>query len=132
MHAALLILLLVQTPLETDPVKIVAGTAFDIYRAVISPAQGDVCNFTPSCSRYASDAIARYGLLRGSLMASERLLRCNPWAYQSFGTHYDEIRDMKFHDPVETNCLFDPETRLRPEDTLRAERGHSPDPPWSR
>lgn len=108
MFAFLTVVLVAQAPLETDPVKIVAGTGFRLYRTLISPSQGDVCNFRPSCSRYARAAITEYGILWGSLMASDRLLRCNPWAYESFGTHYQEIRNMKLYDPVENNFILDP------------------------
>lgn len=50
------------------------------YQAVISPALGaNVCRFYPSCSHYGYQAIYRYGVLRGSMMAVKRLLRCNPY-----------------------------------------------------
>jgi putative membrane protein insertion efficiency factor len=38
------------------------------------------CKYHPSCSRYAIDALRRYGLLKGSALAVWRLLRCNPWS----------------------------------------------------
>ncbi|MBE0433965.1 membrane protein insertion efficiency factor YidD [candidate division WOR-3 bacterium] len=107
-------LLFVQSPLETDPVKIVASTGLTLYRALIAPSQGDVCNFSPSCSRYAGDAIGEYGIFWGSLMASDRLLRCNPWAYQSFNQHYLEIKDLKFYDPAENNYILDPVIERQP------------------
>jgi putative membrane protein insertion efficiency factor len=37
------------------------------------------CKYYPSCSNYATTAIERYGL-KGVVMASWRLLRCNPWS----------------------------------------------------
>ena len=39
----------------------------------------DTCRFYPSCSRYGYQAIYKYGLFRGSLMAAWRVLRCNPF-----------------------------------------------------
>ena len=39
------------------------------------------CKYHPSCSQYAIDALRRYGLVRGSLKAAWRLLRCNPWSH---------------------------------------------------
>ena len=41
---------------------------------------GAVCRYHPSCSQYASDALHKYGPVRGSLKAAWRILRCNPWS----------------------------------------------------
>ncbi len=50
----------------------------------VFPAHGiagaPTCKYHPSCSRYASDALHKYGPVRGSLKAAWRLLRCNPWS----------------------------------------------------
>ena len=37
------------------------------------------CKYYPSCSNYAATAIRRYGF-KGLLMATWRVLRCNPWS----------------------------------------------------
>jgi len=42
------------------------------------------CNYHPSCSQYAIDAVRAKGLVRGSLLAAWRLLRCNPWSHGGF------------------------------------------------
>ena len=39
------------------------------------------CKYHPSCSQYAIDALRKYGLVRGSLKAAWRLLRCNPCSH---------------------------------------------------
>ena len=39
------------------------------------------CKYYPSCSQYAIDALRKHGLVRGSLKAGWRLLRCNPWSH---------------------------------------------------
>ncbi|MFO1371614.1 MAG: membrane protein insertion efficiency factor YidD [Candidatus Competibacteraceae bacterium] len=49
------------------------------YQLFISPLLGNHCRFYPSCSQYAREAIARYGVLRGGWLAIQRLLRCHPW-----------------------------------------------------
>jgi len=48
------------------------------YQRWISPMLGPHCRFTPSCSQYASEAIERYGAIKGSWLAFKRLLRCQP------------------------------------------------------
>src|SRR6202011_895212 len=63
------------------------------YQRVISPAIPRRCKYEPSCSRYAVEAVRRYGILRGLVLAGWRLLRCNPWSYGGY-------------DPVEAQRLF--------------------------
>ncbi|HEY8187842.1 MAG TPA: membrane protein insertion efficiency factor YidD [Pyrinomonadaceae bacterium] len=49
------------------------------YKLVISPFLPPSCRFFPTCSQYATEAISRYGALRGSALALRRLLRCHPF-----------------------------------------------------
>ena len=49
-----------------------------VYRAVLSPLLGQRCRFHPSCSAYATDAVVRFGVLRGGLLAAFRIARCQP------------------------------------------------------
>jgi uncharacterized protein len=39
------------------------------------------CKYHPSCSQYASDALHKHGIARGSLKTAWRLARCNPWSH---------------------------------------------------
>lgn len=50
-----------------------------LYQRLISPVLPPSCRFYPTCSQYAHDAIDRYGLLKGGLMAVGRLARCHPF-----------------------------------------------------
>jgi hypothetical protein len=50
-----------------------------IYRVTVSPLVGPRCRFAPSCSAYAGEAIARYGIAQGGWMAVRRLFRCHPF-----------------------------------------------------
>ena len=50
-----------------------------VYRACLSPMLGPACRFHPTCSVYAQDAIERYGVLKGLVMAGRRLLKCHPF-----------------------------------------------------
>jgi uncharacterized protein len=49
-----------------------------LYRRVISPALPQRCRYYPSCSAYAVGAVREFGVLRGSVLAVWRVLRCNP------------------------------------------------------
>lgn len=49
------------------------------YQYAISPLMAPTCRFTPSCSQYASEAIGKHGVLRGTWLSVKRILRCNPW-----------------------------------------------------
>jgi putative membrane protein insertion efficiency factor len=50
------------------------------YKWAISPLLPPACRYVPTCSDYAMEAVERYGLFRGSLMATARVLRCHPFA----------------------------------------------------
>lgn len=52
-----------------------------VYQRLVSPFLGQRCKYHPTCSAYAVGALREYGLLRGSILAAWRLLRCNPWSY---------------------------------------------------
>jgi putative membrane protein insertion efficiency factor len=39
------------------------------------------CKYHPSCSQYAIDAFRCHGLVKGSLLAGWRIVRCNPWSH---------------------------------------------------
>ena len=49
------------------------------YQKFISPALPPSCRFTPSCSQYALEAVAKHGALRGTWLAARRLVRCHPF-----------------------------------------------------
>ena len=51
----------------------------EAYRLLVSPLLGPACRFEPTCSQYAKDAIARYGVLEGMRRAVVRLLKCHPF-----------------------------------------------------
>jgi putative membrane protein insertion efficiency factor len=48
------------------------------YQRFISPLFPQRCKYYPTCSQYAVEAIRVHGPLRGFVLASWRLLRCNP------------------------------------------------------
>lgn len=50
------------------------------YKGAISPYLPNACRYTPTCSAYAAEAIAKYGALKGGALAFWRILRCNPFS----------------------------------------------------
>ena len=50
-----------------------------LYRIFISPLLGPRCRFYPSCSVYAAQVIEKHGVIKGVLLATWRILKCNPW-----------------------------------------------------
>ena len=63
------------------------------YQRRISPLLPRRCRYHPTCSAYAAQAIESFGILRGSVLAAWRILRCNPFSHGG-------------HDPVESQRLF--------------------------
>ncbi len=49
-----------------------------LYQIVLSPFFGGQCRFYPSCSDYTSEAIEKYGTLKGVALGAKRLLKCHP------------------------------------------------------
>jgi len=59
------------------------------YQRNISPQRAPVCRFIPTCSQYALEAVEKYGAVKGSVLAAQRLSHCHPF-----------YRGNKIYDPV--------------------------------
>ena len=79
--------------------RTVAVAPIRIYQKLLSPLLGPRCKYYPSCSEYAAQAITKFGILRGLVLAGWRVLRCNPWSHGGV-------------DPVEDQRLFRPRTPM--------------------
>ncbi len=52
-----------------------------LYRRFLSPLKPvSSCRFTPTCSRYAVDAVMEWGIVVGTLLSVWRIMRCNPFS----------------------------------------------------
>jgi putative membrane protein insertion efficiency factor len=49
-----------------------------LYKRLVSPFLPPACRFYPTCSAYAEEALRRYGVARGGVLAVRRLMRCHP------------------------------------------------------
>jgi len=86
------------TPREISPIGFAALGVITLYQNTISSQDKSVCNFSPSCSHFGAEAIRRAGFFRGTLMALDRILRCNPY---SRGSYKFNSRTGKSIDPVD-------------------------------
>ncbi len=62
----------------------IAAAPIRLYQRLISPGLPRRCKYEPTCSAYATQSIAQYGILRGLVLASWRLLRCNPFSHGGY------------------------------------------------
>lgn len=58
-----------------------------LYQDKISHFIPGKCRYTPTCSAYATQALERFGALKGTWLAIKRVLSCNPWG----GSGYDPV-----------------------------------------
>ncbi len=65
---------------EPSELAQVAGGLIRLYQLTVSSGDLPLCNFEPSCSRFAAASIERYGLLKGVLAAADRIQRCHFWS----------------------------------------------------
>jgi uncharacterized protein len=64
-----------------------------LYQRLVSPALPRRCKYEPTCSAYALEALRRHGPIRGIVLATWRLVRCNPFSHGGY-------------DPVSAQRLF--------------------------
>lgn len=67
-----------------------ALTAIGVYQIFLGPFFGGACKFSPSCSRYAWEAIERFGARRGAWLAMKRVARCRPFSPGGYDPVPDE------------------------------------------
>ena len=53
--------------------------AIRFYQREISPLCPPRCRYIPTCSEYALEAVEKYGAVKGTFLATKRILRCNPF-----------------------------------------------------
>jgi putative membrane protein insertion efficiency factor len=93
----------------------VRGVIFliELYRHTVSPMRMPTCRFSPTCSQYAVEALAEYGLIRGGWLAVVRLLKCGPWHRGGWdpipercgASHLQGGEDAQAHDLWDTPAL---------------------------
>lgn len=57
------------------------------YQAIASPliknllGIGKICRYSPTCSEYAKISIEKEGVIKGSWLSLNRILRCQPFVF---------------------------------------------------
>ena len=59
--------------------RLIGRALVTTYSYTLAPLIGPRCRHLPSCSEYADEAIARFGLWAGGWMTLARILRCHPF-----------------------------------------------------
>jgi uncharacterized protein len=59
--------------------KYIAMALIRLYQVTLSPILPPACRFTPTCSRYAYQALDRFGFFKGGWLAIKRIGRCHPF-----------------------------------------------------
>lgn len=80
-----------------SPLKSLALGTIRFYQQAISPHLPPSCRFVPSCSTYAAQAIQRFGVVRGSLLAMRRISRCHPFHPGGYDPVPDDSRALTHH-----------------------------------
>src|ERR1043165_7011517 len=74
-------------PMRRADLSLAQRTALAIlggYKVLVSPLFAGSCRYVPSGADYAAEAVQRFGVIRGSLMAARRLARCHPLGGHGF------------------------------------------------
>lgn len=48
-----------------------------LYKGLLSPYIGGSCIYTPSCSSYFMEAVAKHGIIKGTTLGVCRIARCS-------------------------------------------------------
>jgi len=85
------------------PARLLLLGLISLYRLTLSGWLGGQCRFSPSCSRYAEDAIRTHGALVGMFLAMRRVLRCNPFGRGGL----DPVPPAHHHGPARQSGAYD-------------------------
>lgn len=63
-----------------NPITTVLIAPIRLYQKYLSPGMPRRCRYYPTCSSYALEALQVHGPIKGLMLGSWRVLRCNPWS----------------------------------------------------
>ena len=65
------------------------------YKLILSPIIGPSCRYLPTCSEYFIECIEEYGVIKGTLKGTKRILSCHPLKFLGGGEGYDPVNKGK-------------------------------------
>ncbi len=65
------------------------------YQLLISPFIGNNCRYLPTCSNYFIESLETYGIFKGFLKGTKRLLSCHPIKFLGGGEGFDPVKNLK-------------------------------------
>ncbi len=63
-----------------------------LYKLILSPLLGNNCRYLPTCSIYFIDSLNEYGLIKGILQGTKRILRCHPVKFLGGSEGFDPVK----------------------------------------
>jgi putative membrane protein insertion efficiency factor len=61
------------------------------YKTIISPYLTPSCRYLPTCSEYAIECLQTYGLIKGIIKSTKRILSCHPIKILGGGEGFDPV-----------------------------------------
>ena len=65
------------------------------YQYLISPLLGNNCRYLPTCSEYFIECLKEYGLIKGFLKGTKRVLSCHPIKFLGGGEGFKPVKKIK-------------------------------------
>ena len=72
--------------------KILLIGLIKLYKIIISPLIGNNCRYLPTCSDYFIDCLNEYGLIKGFVKGTKRILSCHPIKFLGGGEGLDPAK----------------------------------------
>ena len=73
-------------------IKFILIKIIKFYKLFISPYLGNNCRYMPTCSEYFMESLEEYGVLKGSLKVTKRILSCHPIRFLGGGEGFDPVK----------------------------------------
>ena len=73
--------------------KILLIGLIKLYKIIISPLIGNNCRYLPTCSDYFIDCLNEYGLIKGFVKGTKRILSCHPIKFLGGGEGFDPAKN---------------------------------------